>query len=352
MIDNIKHCLMRRCAIYVADAAQNGRTITHITDDLNQINRVLRMSQLATALSEASGDLFSVGKRISGHAYLVPLIRPLHLNYLDVFEFSREPIREFFPRHRLSPKVEAYLDLVGRSEELLSYYKNSRGQSDYAFILRYCELLNRFADEFRDRVSSSECIKKDKNQSRLVNSNIASARSFLGKMFSLEPGALVVVMDLYCEGVPYVAGEATEEFSFSRKRRDQFFRLIRKKAKVLGVIGYLWRLEYSRFKGYYYTTVFLFRANVLGQLESIIADIGEMWTNVEFVSGQYGCWFVDPTISSDAGEELISGGSVERKSNIEDFVVGLLKSDCHFRVSIDSRYPVFMTGECDITQLK
>lgn len=349
----ITSSLEQRTKIYLVDGQQDGTPAKLTTFEFNKALQLIRLSLSTKNLAGTEGDLFSIDQARIGRPELKPLAGKVSKELHDLVKMSFNELQETFPQHRFDPKVEVFLKLLTESAELRCLADPSEWWNAGA-LLRFCELLNRFSQEFRERISAPEHVKYEKNQVRRVNSNIASARKFLSEKFSAEPGALPVVLDLYCENRPSnLAAYPAIPFECAQKRRIQLIRLLLKSAKSLGFIGYMWRQDFSMEKGHYCTLVLLFRPSMRDQLSSAIKRVGELWCNLDFVRGNFGCWSNPSCVFGTSQGEPSAANDRIRKNEIEAFIVGLLRTDYYLRYAVkNANCPLFKTGSGDLSYLE
>lgn len=351
-MQEIMSALEQRTLIHLVDGQQDGTPAKLITYELNEVQKLIRLSSFTKNLAGTKGDLFSVVQGRIGRQELKPLAGKVSTELRDLLKMSFCELQESFPQHRFDPKVEVFLNLLTESAELL-YLADTSNWLNAGALPRFCELLNRFSQEFRGRISAPEHVKYEKNQARRVNSNIASARKFLSEKFSAEPGALPVVLELYCENRPWnLAASSAIPFESAQKRRKQLIRLLLKSAKSLGFIGYMWRQDFSMEKRHYCTLVLLFRPSMRDQLSSAVKRVGELWCDLDFVRGNFGCWSSPSYVFGTSKGDPYAANDRIRKNEIEAFIVGILRTDYYLRYNVENAHcPLFKTGSGDLSYL-
>ena len=150
--------------------------------------------------------------------------------------------------------------------------------------------LNRFVAAVRERISSNAFKREISAHIRAANKNYSGLLDYIDALFSRYSRLLVLRIDLsYGKGNLKI-----EESSNSRDRLDVFNRVseqisthrtalinyLKNKCPDLGMVGYVWKLEYGRDKGHHYHMMFFLDGAKVRQDIVIAKRIGEHWNNV------------------------------------------------------------------------
>lgn len=150
--------------------------------------------------------------------------------------------------------------------------------------------LNQFVDAVRERISSGAFKREISAHMRAVNKNYAGLLSYIDSLFARYSRLLVLRVDFsYGKGKLEI-----EDYSQPNDRLDalcvvteqivqhriELIDYLKNKCPELGMVGYVWKLEYGREKGHHYHMMFFLDGAKVRQDIVIAKRIGEYWNNV------------------------------------------------------------------------
>ncbi|RKS12228.1 uncharacterized protein DUF3296 [Pseudomonas sp. WPR_5_2] len=150
--------------------------------------------------------------------------------------------------------------------------------------------LNRFVDAVREWVSGGAFRREMSAHMRAANKNYSGLLSYIDSLFARYSRLLVLRVDFsYGKGRLEV-----EDYSRSSDRLDalrivteqivqhrvKLIDYLKNKCPDLGMVGYVWKLEYGREKGHHYHMMFFLDGAKVRQDIVIAKLIGEYWNNV------------------------------------------------------------------------
>ena len=150
--------------------------------------------------------------------------------------------------------------------------------------------LNRFVDAVRERISSRAFKREMSAHMRAANKNYSGLLDYIDGLFARYSRLLVLRIDFsYGKGKLEV-----EDYSWPSDRLDalrivterivrhriELIDYLKSKCSELGMVGYVWKLEYGRAKGHHYHMMFFLDGAKVRQDIVIAKRIGEHWNNV------------------------------------------------------------------------
>lgn len=150
--------------------------------------------------------------------------------------------------------------------------------------------LNRFVDAVRERISSKSFKREMSAHMRAANKNYSGLLGYIDDLFARYSRLLVLRIDF-----SYGSGKLeVEDYSQPSDRLDalrivterivrhrtELIDYLKNKCPELGMVGYVWKLEYGWAKGHHYHMMFFLDGAKVRQDIVIAKRIGEHWNNV------------------------------------------------------------------------
>ncbi|MGF6766022.1 hypothetical protein P3T24_006363 [Paraburkholderia sp. GAS33] len=124
-----------------------------------------------------------------------------------------------------------------------------------------------------------------------------------------------------------------------------FLRNMRGNTIFDAMVGYIWKLEYSRWSGYHFHCVFFYDGSKVQKGAYIAQRIGEYWQNT-ITNGRgfaHNC-NLDPRRYRNWGIGRVDYDDVEKRLKLDQALAYLAKREQYVRVKPGSKYRVFQTG--------
>ncbi|WP_191486365.1 inovirus-type Gp2 protein [Pseudomonas sp. FEN] len=198
--------------------------------------------------------------------------------------------------------------------------------------------LNRFVAAVRERISSGAFKRQISAHVRAANKNCSGLLRYIDALFARHSRLLVLRIDfsygkggLEIEGVSALRDRLNMLRVVSEKisrHRVELIGYLKNKRAELGMVGFVWKLEYGREKGHHYHMMFFLDGAKVRQDIVIAKRIGEYWNNV-ITQGKgvyYNC-NGDKGKYKYCGVGMISYNDAEGLHNLKKAAVYLAKVD-------------------------
>lgn len=279
--------------VHFHEESQNGM---ELTDERFVTLRILRLHKLAKKLLEATEENFYVNS-------------PLSRFWLNQVQLP-VTFAECLLQHKFSPYAELYSKFFANITKDPTWNNNSR---DRLIATRRLNLIKNKAIAMREAFESADFKKIIKGAQRSVNKNHQSLLEYLHALFNRDKTLLVLRLNLgYCEdeyirqyGRSIMAGhnglnplsntDANPSIPSNRLlmpcqlqgfslqdvilHREELIRYLRTTLKQK-LRGYIWKIEYTQYKGYQYHLVILLDATLAQTELPYERTIGKHWEDV------------------------------------------------------------------------
>ena len=234
-----------------------------------------------TVIEKVSGDFFSMRSfRRAGESCLTQseqwVLSAALINYFEI-----ERCKVLF---KVNPYVNSFYEcyMIVRP---LNPYKVGALELDECI-----HRLNRFVGAVREHTSTKAFLREVSAHTRAANKNYSGLLGYIDALLGRYSRLLVLRIDF-----AYGKGKfEIEEFSDSRDRLDmlnliseqivrhrtELINYLKNKCPELGVVGYVWKLEYGREKGHHYHMMLFLDGAKVRQDVVIAKRIGEYWNCV------------------------------------------------------------------------
>lgn len=299
-----------------------------------------------TVIEKVPGDIFTLRSfEGAGEPYLTRnqqcVLSAVLINYFDI-----ERGRVLF---KINPYVNSFFECYMIVRPLNPY---KVGALDLVECIRG---LNRFVAAVRDHTSTKAFSREIAAHARAANKNYSGLLGYIDALFGRYSRLLVLRIDF-----AYGKGKfEIEELSDSRDRLDvlnlvskqiishraELISYLKNKCPELGVVGYVWKLEYGREKGHHYHMMFFLDGSKVRQDIVIAKWIGEYWNNVITLGkGVYYNCNGDKSKYKFCGVGMINHDESDKVSNLKKAAVYLAKVDRYISACMPENKRTFGKG--------
>lgn len=221
--------------------------------------------------------------------------------------------------------------------------------------------LNKFVSAVRQRISSGRFRREMSAHVRAVNKNYAGLLEYIDTLFARYSRLLVLRIDFsYGKGGVEIEGCSTVHDRLEVlnrvseqivRHRKELLHYLKSKRPELGVVGYVWKLEYGKEKGHHYHMMFFLDGAKVRKDIVIAKLIGEYWNEV-ITQGKgvyYNC-NGDKGRYKFCGVGMINYHDVERLTNLkEKAAIYLTKVDRYVSACMPGNRRTFGKGNAPKT---
>ena len=242
---------------------------------------VSRIMRAVSVVEKTSGDIFRVESlkrrdEIASSKAEKCIISAVTINYVE--------LERGMVLFKVNPYVSAFYE-CHRKINPSSPYKIERSE-----LPECIRVLNRFVDAVREWISSGAFKREMSAHVRAANKNYSGLLSYIDSLFA-RYSRLLVLRVAFSYGKGRLAVEACSRLSDRldalrivtkqiSQHRIELIDHLKNKCPELGMVGYVWKLEYGREKGHHYHMMFFLDGAKVRQDIVIAKLIGEYWNNV------------------------------------------------------------------------
>ena len=308
---------------------------------------ITRVMRAISVLESTPGDIFKEGApRHKGEITLSKSgVCIASLVAIDYFELERE--MELF-------KVNPYVNAV---HECFVHVKPSSPYTVDRSELSECfRELNKFVVALRERVSSRVFKRKLSAHIRAANKNYSGLLDYIDALFARYSRLLVLRIDFsYGKGKFEIddCKDRSERLDMLNlvseqigRHRTELLNYLKNKCPELGMVGYVWKLEYGKEKGHHYHMMFFLDGTKVRQDIVIAKLIGEHWNNtITQGAGVYYNCNGNKDRYKFCGVGMINYYDAEKLSNLkEKAAVYLAKADLYISACMPGGKRTFGKG--------
>lgn len=212
-----------------------------------------------------------------------------------VVKAMREGISEY-ERAKANYKLSRYIDKFYECRKTFPYSICSESlMVDEGESLRQ---MNAFAMGVYEAITSKEFKKAERAHARAANKLCASYENYIDDLFTVCARLLVVRIDLSYKrselevdefDCVYDKTDEQKNSDFIFKHRDQLLKTLSKSNSPYAMVGYAWKLEYGKRRGFHYHLMLFLDGSKVMRHIAIGKAIGEMWAN-EITGGLGSYW--------------------------------------------------------------
>lgn len=308
----------------------SGEAVSDVNVDGMLFNSVSRIMSAVSVLEKTSGDIFRVESlKRQGEMELSKaetcIVSAISINYVE--------LERGMVLFKVNPYVSIFYECY-QAIKPLNPYKVERSELSACFVG-----LNQFVDAVKRRMSSGEFKRVMSAHLRSAAKNYSGLVDYIDSLFARYSRLLVLRVDFsYGKGRLDVEGYSRPGDRLDALRlvtggivehRIQLIDYLKNKRPELGMVGYVWKLEYGREKGHHYHMMFFLDGAKVRQDIVIAKLIGEHWNNV-ITQGRgvyYNC-NGNKERYKYCGVGMISYNETEKLSNLkEKAAIYLTKAD-------------------------
>ncbi|MGN5983629.1 YagK/YfjJ domain-containing protein [Serratia liquefaciens] len=204
--------------------------------------------------------------------------------------------------------------------------------------------INCWLKVFREEAKSVKHKRRLRNFQRAASKNLKGTLYYIDLLFERHSRLLVVRVDLSYQKA--MIKNKTISTDLTRKHRKRLFKQVHTYPLFKHCLGYIWKLEYGRYKGYHYHTCFFFDGSKVRGDILLARRIGEHWTKE--VTGGQGLYFNCNAIASAYAQSGI--GHIHYTDQVKRVALGkaityIAKVDTAVRLLLPMRGRTFGRSE-------
>ncbi len=198
---------------------------------------------------------------------------------------------------------------------------------------------------FREEAQSVTHKRQLRNFQRAASKNLKGAMDYVDHLFEHHARLLVVRVDLSWR--KDFVNNQTISTDIARLHRKRLFKRLQSHPLFQDCLGYIWKLEYGKYKGFHYHTCFFFDGSKVRGDITLARRIGHLWEK-EVTEGQ-GLYFNCNAITSTYAQSGIGDihyTNQEKRRALQRVITYITKVDTAVRLSLPQRARTFGRSEC------
>jgi hypothetical protein len=206
--------------------------------------------------------------------------------FLNCLRSETKNIFEMFPNSKFNPYFDTFYRCIHSHDLLLreSYIKQACGGS----VPNVVDRLNACIAEIRSEVNSADFRLRLKAYRRPIKQNYDALVRYTSELFARHSRMVIVRVDLsYLERYRSVRGVSGADVCHHRAALLKELQ----SGRLGPLLGYAWKLEMGRYKGYHIHAVFYFDSSVVCRDVILGKRIGQYWDRVvtDGMGSHYNC---------------------------------------------------------------
>lgn len=317
-----------------------------ISDDATFFDFITDVMAAVKLIEVTPVDMFSAvefrGKKLilnSAQRCIVGLI--VSIKYLQI---ERELVL-----FKVNPYVRVFYECY-RSVKPVNPYKPMGYE-----LVECISRLNRFVAAVSERVTGSLFRREVSAHMRAVNKNYSGLLNYIDSLFARHSRLLVLRIDFSygkgnndmeeCSEVDDRMDMLSSVSDRISRHRTELVSYLKNKCPNLGMVGFVWKLEYGREKGHHYHMMFFLDGAKVRKDVVIARWIGEVWNNIitEGLGVYYNCNGCKSKYRF-CGVGMIRHGDEEMISNLKRAAIYLTKVDCYISAYVPGNKRTFGKG--------
>lgn len=259
-----------------------------------------------------------------------------------------DEIKHRFQNHQLNPFFRVFF---GYYDLLYLQRAANSSQLFYDEALCLADKLNDFVDYIKREYATGEFKKQMGNFKRISEKNYHGLKEYIDGLFENYSKLLVLRVDLGY-GKENDGKEADSEvLSYGKVKNDHtnFLRTIKrhleKTLQKKGLVGYVWKLEFSPVKSWHYHMIFFLDGQTSREDVTIARLIGEYWEEVTGGKGVYYNCNARKKSYTTPGVGLIDHRNVELRNGLMQAARYLIKTDYYIQLVAPDKGRTFAKGQ-------
>lgn len=261
------------------------------------------------------------------------------LNFLFVPKFN---LQHELGQFVLSPEVAYFLNEYKRLELRKLYVESTCGYGFNEIAPHVVDVFNEFIFSVQGFLQNKACKGEIDNFQRTSLKNFASAKGYLAQLFAKYSRLMIIRLDLSYQSE--IACNVPLEIVLAHRKK--FLEAFRTDKILKRVIGYLWKLEFGKSRGYHFHFMLVFDGSKHREDVTIAKYIGEYWN--ETVTANTGVYFNCNSRKikyRDCGIGIVSYDADERTRNgLELALAYLTKPDRYIKLIVGKKNRTFGRG--------
>ena len=226
-----------------------------------------------------------------------------------------------------SPSVALFFDVCITKYGLMpgDFCGNPNAYSP-VFQMTQGEFFNKLIEEFYVAMSQREFKRKMHARKEAIERGRKSGEEYIRALFEKCSRLLVIRIDFWFRSAKPLMPHTTNLHE-AQKHLSCFLNNKRGKRLYANVVGYIWRLEYGKEKGYHYHLIFFFYGAKVHKDEYIASRIGEDWIKVTDGKGIYHNCNAHKQRYKRLGIGMISHDDIEKRQNLLNVLAYMHKEE-------------------------
>ena len=267
--------------------------------------------------------------------------------YSEIFTLINHEtmIRHYFPVSEFSPYVELCFKISDEDKDKI------KTGLEWLDIETKQEILEKLRTDLR----SDRFRKAIERKKKAISKNKQSLLRYINALFEYRSRLLIIRLDLSYESNTerkdkYKSHTKDEIDSWGQTARTHRNILIKKLGKQFkeSFIGYVWKLEYGKDKGFHYHMIFFLDGSTCREDITIAKAIGELW-KTEITHGEGVYWYLNADkkrfeINNRVATGMIHYKDIAMRNNLVRMATYLIKPDYFVRTVLPDGARTFQTG--------
>lgn len=206
-------------------------------------------------------------------------------------------------------------------------------------------VINHVLRQFREEAQSTTHKRQLRNFLRAASKNLKGSLAYVDHLFEHHSRLLVVRVDLSYQKT-FIKNQ-TISTEMTRVHRKRLFKRIRAHPLFENCLGYIWKLEYGKRKGFHYHTCFFFDGSKVRGDVMLARRIGEFWKNE--ITSDKGLYFNCNATASNYGQSGIGDihyTNQEKRCALQKAITYITKVDTAIRLILPHGARTFGRSEC------
>ncbi len=262
---------------------QNGKIERSVTYDMNGVDALLSILDLVDYIKRETSFGFAV-RESPGDASMLALRNGSPQSYLcQVIRTCPETLKMQYSNHEFDPRAELFIDLILQKPALSDRVRSFENCLVGDNAVDACNALNEFVGAIRAGVTDENFKRLTKHRQRAVNKNLLSVEKYISRLLENFNRLQVFQFDLaYCTQNEITIFDAVDN-------RDELLKRMRSNPILRRKIGYVWKLDHARDKGFNYRWFLFFDGSENYDESKVSTMISDLWTSITSGEGAYSC---------------------------------------------------------------
>lgn len=251
---------------------EESGTLVYLTQDLNYLENLLHLFNDTQLIAKSERDEFSVHYSPSArYAYIKSSATGkrifLALKRLQSLNAVKDEPREYHPTLAALRKLSDQHDIS---------HHIAMADNTTEAIAQLTNRLNVFIRQFRAEITTGPHKLKLRKYQKAAKKNLKGTLQYINSLSAQYARLLVVRVDLtYLKDA-----KAMITADLARQHRQRFFKNLQAHRLFRACVGYIWKLEYGRYKGFHYHLLVFYDGALVRQDVTLARLLGEYWRDV------------------------------------------------------------------------